>query len=85
MKRIILTLLLIIRFVASYSSTTLHVEDATYSNSPNKLISSYCEMDVHPFGKGAGVAKLFISFGDKDLRIEDRELVIDQNPVFLVI
>ena len=83
MKRIILSLLLIIRFIGSYAFTDLRDAAATNPTRPGNLISIYYEKGFHPSSKGAGVTKLSISPSDKDLRMVNRELVIDQNPIFV--
>ena len=69
MKRIILSLLLITRFISSYAYTVDQEEDtaSTSSNTPADLILGYYDKDFHPFNKGAWMTKLSFSLSDKDL------------------
>ena len=82
MKRIILSLLLILRIAASYSFPVDLEQDFASPSFKSNLTSSLYDEHLHSFNKKAGFTNPTNPIGEKDLRIVTIELVIDQNPIF---
>ena len=66
MKRIILSILLIVRFFSSYSYTIEQEADTAASNTSKKLTYSHYKKDFSPFDEGSWFTGLSFTLGKKD-------------------